>query len=366
VTILDRFIIAAYIRSFVFCLVSLLSLYIVIDLFNNLNDFFSHDKGLLHGLETVGTYYLYKSAQILDRLCEPIVLLAAMFTVAWMQRNNEMLPLLAAGVPARRVLRPVLLGAILLLGLGMFNQECVIPRIADALVRNRDDFDGHRELMVQPSYDTTGAHFEGGVARRNSLEVAPFCCTLPDEQGYGFVHLAAERANYLPPGRGKLSGGWMLYNTTPAEMPDWNNPKLARMVAPGQWFISARQVDFETLTRNSTWYMFFSTPRLYQLLQQSDSRRQEAMAVLFHMRLTRPIVGMLLVVMGLSVILRDPNRHVLISSGWCLVLTALFFIGVYTCKFLGDNNLLAPALSAWLPVLVFGPVSFAMFDAIHS
>ena len=39
--ILDRLVILAYIRSFLFCLFSLLSLYVVIDLFTNLDDFFN-------------------------------------------------------------------------------------------------------------------------------------------------------------------------------------------------------------------------------------------------------------------------------------------------------------------------------------
>ena len=44
------------------------------------------------------------------------------------------------------------------------------------------------------------------------------------------------------------------------------------------------------------------------------------MAVMFHMRLTRPLLGLILVVMGLSIILRDQNRNVFISAGLCLLL----------------------------------------------
>ena len=75
------------------------------------------------------------------------------------------------------------------------------------------------------------------------------------------------------------------------------------------------------------------------------------MAVLFHQRLTRPILGMVLVVLGLSVILRDQNRNVIISSGMCLVLCGVFFASCYACKMLGDNEYVNPALAAWLPVL---------------
>lgn len=364
--LLDRLILTAYLRSFFLSFVSLLSLYIVIDLFTNIDDFFTTGQSFWQGIENVGTYYLYRSVQIFDRLCESIVLMAGMFTVAWMQRNNELLPLLSAGVPTRRVLRPVLIGASMVIGLGIGNQELLIPRIAPALMRDRNDLDGKKEMMVQACYDSTGIHVEGWQARRSTLTVSNFHCTIPDKQGNGLVHFSAREARYVPPSHEMYSGGWLLSETSPATLPDWNNPKLARMIDNGKWFVYTRNVDFDRITRNSTWYMLFSTARLNDLLRGSDSRRLEAVAVLFHMRLTRPIVGLLLVFLGLSVILRDPNRHVFISAGLCLVVCTLLFSAVYGCKFLGDHDLLAPAVAAWLPVIIFGPIAFVMFDSIHT
>jgi lipopolysaccharide export system permease protein len=98
IKIIDRQMIKGYFKSYIVCLTSLLSLYVVVDLFTNLDDFTHNNKGLWASLLRIFTYYAYKVAQIFDRLCEAIVLLAAMFTVAWMQRNNEQVPLLSAGV----------------------------------------------------------------------------------------------------------------------------------------------------------------------------------------------------------------------------------------------------------------------------
>lgn len=363
---LDRLVILAYIRSYLICLTSLLSLYIIIDLFTNLDDFFSSGKGLMAGLENVARYYLYRSAQIFDRLCEPILLLAGAFTIAWMQRNNELLPLLSAGVPTRRILRPVFLGALGFLALGVANQELVIPRIADMLQRQRNDMDGQQDQPVQATYDGNGIHIEGHKAMRASRRVIEFHCTIPDGQGNGLMHLSAAEAHYIPPGDGPYTGGWLLTGTVPAEVPDWNNAKLARQVAPGQWFLYTRDADFEALTRNGTWFMLFSTARLNDLLHRTDSRRLEAMAVLFHMRLTRPILAALMLVMGLAIVLRDPSRHVFVSAGWCLVLCAAFFGVTFGCKFLGDHELIAPALAAWLPVMLFTPPAVVMFDAMYT
>ncbi len=365
-TLVDRVLLWSYVRSFLICLVSLLSLYVIIDLFTNLDDFFQDSRPLSESLRNVGRYYLYRSAQIFDRLCEPMILLASAFTVGWMQRNNELLPLLSAGVPTQRVLRPVLWGAVASIGLGLANQELVIPRIAEMLTRQRDDLDGERDSIAQSAYDPNGIHLEGHVARRSTRTVRPFHCTISDGVGGGLIHLSAKEAMYVPPGEGVYSGGWLLRETTPAVIPDWDHPRLARMLAPGQWFIYTRDADFEAVTRNGSWYMLHSTSQLHSLLRQGAGRRLEPMAVLFHTRLARPVLGMLLITMGLAVILRDPHRHVFVSAGWCVVLCAVYYGVTLSCKFLGDHEILAPAWAAWMPVLLFAPASLVMIDSIYT
>jgi lipopolysaccharide export system permease protein len=147
---------------------------------------------------------------------------------------------------------------------------------------------------------------------------------------------------------------------------DWNRPDILEFVDEGKYFLHTQEVDFDTITRNRTWFTFASTPRLNAELNKPDSTRLAPMAVLFHMRLTRPVVGMILVLAGLSVILRDQNRNIFLSAGLCLVLCSMFFVVQFTCKSLGDNEYMSPALAAWVPVLLFGPLSFSLFDAVHT
>jgi len=135
--LLDRQMVFNYIKAYLVCLVSLMGLFIVVDLFMNLDDFIQAHNGFGSVMEHIGLYYSQKSLQVFDRLCESIVLLSAMFTVAWMQRNNELLPLLSAGVSARRVVRPVLISACLVMGLCVFNQEFVLPNVDNYLVENQ-------------------------------------------------------------------------------------------------------------------------------------------------------------------------------------------------------------------------------------
>src|SRR4051812_2807132 len=120
----------SFLRAYFICLVSTLSLYIIVDLFTNIDDFFQSGRTTLQVVQHVVTYYGYRSVQYYDRLCEALSLLASMFTVAWAQRNNELIPMLSAGVSTHRFLRPVFIGSALMLALGVVNQEIIIPNIA--------------------------------------------------------------------------------------------------------------------------------------------------------------------------------------------------------------------------------------------
>jgi len=368
---LDRMLFLSFVRSYVIVLVSLLSLYVVIDLFTNLDDF-SETGRLEETVTNIFRYYSVRVCQIFDRLSEAICLLAAMFTVAWMQRNNELLPQLSAGISTHRVLRPILLGSALVLTLGPLNQELMIPRIADELQTSRDDPDRHRDVEVRGTFDSTGIHIEGASASRNDRTIKKFFATFPETGVGGMVHLSAEKAVYVPPGqpggvpdRADLSGGWVLHMTSPEVVPD-PLPEALTPLAPRRYFLQTRDADFDSMTRVPNWYLFASTAHLREILSRPDPGRLAQVAVLFHMRFTRPLVGAVLVIFGLAIILRDQNRHVLINTGLCLVMCALFYASVYGFKYLGENDYLAAPLAAWAPVLVFGPAAFTYFDAIQT
>jgi lipopolysaccharide export system permease protein len=202
-TLLDRMLIRSFLKAYLVCLVSFLSLYIVVDLFSNLEDFADKNQGLLPILKHISFYYGFKVTQIFDRLCEAILLIAAAFTVALMQRNNELVPLLSAGVSTRRVVRPILLTAFGLLSLTAANQEAIIPRIASKLMNDRDDPNGEKPIVVQGSYEPNGIHIEGEIALRlEGMVVRPMYVVIPEPIAGCLINLSARQGRYIPPGEG--------------------------------------------------------------------------------------------------------------------------------------------------------------------
>ncbi len=367
--LLDRQMFFSYVRSYLVCMVSLLGLFIVVDLFMNLDDFMHATNDIPSMIQYVATYYAYNTLKVFDRISEAIILLSAMFTVGMMQRNNELLPLLSAGVSARRVVAPVLTGALCMLGLSVLNQELLLPRVDPFLVEMRGDPTGEREIPVTGARDPQGMIIWGQTAVKKGMIIKDFICVFtPSADHQTLTPLQAKEARYIPPEPGnKNSGGWMLYATSGRNEEDWPREDLLEFIQTGQYFLhTSPDIDFERVTRLPSWYIYTPTWKLLVELSR-DTNKLPSVAVLFHMRLTRPILGMILVFLGLSVILGEQNRNIFISAGLCLLLCGLFFMSCFVCQALGNSEALSPLLAAWLPILVFGPLAGVMFlDAIHT
>ncbi len=367
-TILDRQMIVNYFKAYVFSLVSMVGLFIIVDLFMNIEDLTAHKKDFESIVKFVGVYYGYKTFQIFDRLCEAVVLLAGMFTVAWMQRNNELLPLLSAGVSTRRAVQPVLVCAFLMMGLVVVNQEFALPNIDIFMLENRHNPDGEADSGVSAAYDANKIVLNGSSAiKKEGIIRNPFV-SIPSTINGTHIILQAKEALYIPERAGDArSGGWLLKQTTPGELPTWpaEQQHILNPLGNGEYFLKTKDVDIETVTRVKNWQQYLPTWKLVKELDRAESTQHAILALNFHTRLTRPLVGIILVVLGLSVILRDQNRNVFVSSGLCLVLCLVFFGTLFACQHLGVH-VLSPALAAWLPVFLFGPVSVLMYAEVHT
>lgn len=362
---LDRMVLGAFFRSYLIVWTSLISLFVVIDLFTHLDAYVNRPGGFVTIAGYIARYYMFRTPQVFDFLAEPITLIAATFSVAWMQRNNELLPQLSAGIPTLRIIRPLLFGAMITLTFAPLNQEFIIPQIADELMTARDDQEGAKAQVLMGAYDTSGVHLEGQAGFRRDKRIEHFFATFPESSPSGMLHLSASEAVYVPPGDGPLTGGWMLMNTTPETFTSPLPTKLTPL-GTGRAFLKTDTADFDTVSRGGAWYVHASTSHLREMLTGAEPRRQVKMAVTFHTRITRPIVGCLLVLVGVSVILWNPNRHVILSSGLCLIVAAGFFACRIGCKALGDADYITPPLAAWLPVMVYGPLAVVSMDAVHT
>ncbi len=213
--ILDKQRYWAFLKAYVICYVSLVGLYIVIDAFSNLDEFAKRAEGVMETLMVMGRFYLVRQSSFFDQLSGVIGMMAAIFTVTFMQRNNEQLAMLAAGISTHRAIRPVLISSLLVGGITVLNQELVMPHFAEELAKTHDD-DGERTLHVTGRYDGQNICIHGVDADRASKTLFPFWAIIPKSAFGSIRDVKGVQATYIPPDHptAPLKGGWLVRNAT--------------------------------------------------------------------------------------------------------------------------------------------------------
>jgi lipopolysaccharide export system permease protein len=390
--ILDRERYWAFFKAYGICFIAMVGLYVVIDAFANLDEF-SEVAGGVTLFRNMGRYYLVKMSLFYDRLCGVIVMMAAIFTVTWMQRNNELLAMLAAGIGTKRVIRPVLIAAVLVNFAAVANQEWVMPEIAEELQKPPDD-DGKRSLVLFHSReDLRGIVLNGGrEGDRATQTVTRFSATLPVSLLGTLGGLEARQARYIPeddPGDVPLKGGWLLRGAvlTPPGAPidaaavaqrwlirlspeDLKRfpPPLGNMVdLGGESYFLRSNVSFTALTRDRQWFRYAATPELIRALGDPANEPEKLdIAVFLHARILRPLLGLTLLFLGLPLVLGGDGRNMFINLGLSLGTSAVFYAFGFLAQYLGSNGVLSAELSAWLPLIGFGTVAAARWDTIRT
>lgn len=209
--ILDRQRYWSFVKAYFICYVSLVGLYVVIDAFSNLDEFTKRADGVVEVMQIMARYYTVHQSQFFDQLSGVIGMMAAIFTVTWMQRNNEQLAMLAAGISTYRAIRPVLISSVMVGLLVVGNQELIMPRFAEELSKTHDD-DGIQKVHVSSRYDPRKIMIHGNEADRATKSIMPFYSTIPVTI-YGKMHdIKAVQATYVPPDHptAPLKGGWLI------------------------------------------------------------------------------------------------------------------------------------------------------------
>ena len=80
-----------------------------------------------------------------------------------------------------------------------------------------------------------------------------------------------------------------------------------------------------------------------------------------HIRFTEAINNIVMLLLGLPFIL-SRERNVKASAALCLLIVATFFVFIYVCRYMPVD----PTIAAWLPILLFGPVSVVMLDSVKT
>ncbi len=376
--ILDRYLLRQFLQNFFICFCSLTGLYIVIDVFGQLDSFNTYATRNGKNLALVMVqYYGYHAIGFFDSTSGILTLVAAMFTIAMFQRYNEMIALQAAGIAKWRIIKIVVIAVLLFTALAAVNREVVMPAIRDHLRTGQaQDLGGEAAHEMAPRTDNkTDIILRGKQTFVKEQRIEKPAFALPvDLDDYG-KQLVAAKAYYKPQNADHPSGYLLKGVTVPKQIA--SKPSLSLdgapvlftshdypWLAPDECFV-ASDVNFEYLANSEDWRRYASLPELVAGLHNPSLNCGSDVRVAMHARIVQPALDVVLLFLGLPLLLSRYSRNVFFSIGLCVSLVVGFYLVVFACQYLGSSYLISPAMAAWLPLMIFVPLAMWMSEPLR-
>ncbi|MFH1550860.1 MAG: LptF/LptG family permease [Planctomycetota bacterium] len=133
---IDRYVLKSFAAWFLVCLVGLMGLYVVVDMFLRLHKFFKFSGAEI--VYRIFWYYLWNIPFNFLEYLPLVTLMAGMFTVAMMAKSNELVPIIASGISIYRVTANIFACAVLVMIVMFALQELYVPHFADTIANASD------------------------------------------------------------------------------------------------------------------------------------------------------------------------------------------------------------------------------------
>ena len=369
----DRYLIWRVLHTFAMLFIATYGLFVVIDLFMNIDEFQENSlKGLAAGesgrqlelFRRIGVYYLYHAFDFFELAGSILVVVSAIAVLALIRKSSETFPLLAAGVPAFRLLRPLLITTAGLNLLLVINQELVIPHLAVQLQTPRGSQIASVQ-QVEPVYDYSNymMHISGDqvLLDKRLIVGATFAVNATELSSRPFV-MKAERARYVKDRTRSGRSGWLLEDLTAvldSQILTAAGRKRITPSANGRDAFVESDVTFEQLYNRGRNMRLLSSWELVQQIQNPSTGLNplRARSLALHSRMTRPLLSLLSVTIALPLVLRRESSSLIANMALCAGVQGCFFGLAHVSLALGGTGVIEPDLAAWLPVILNGMAS---------
>ncbi len=366
--ILDRYVAKNFLIGYAIAFCVLIGLRIIIDLFVHLDEFTEHSDTLttIGVMKNMLLFYALNCTLYFREFAGMITVVAASFSFGRMVRSNELIAIMASGVSLKRVIGPIVLLALLFTGVLVIDQELIIPSLADKLVRSHDDIPGQESYNVKWLSDGNGSlifslRFDLSTSTFHNLTIITRSWT--KEKGWEVIgRIDAEKAIY-----NSQTGNWDLINGRFFEKGS------IKGIQPIAFYKSDITPDIIPIRLKSEHLTLLSWRQLDTLTKYAKEGKIRDSSELYsqkHFRVTEPIINLVMLMVCLPILVcRDPKSMksaVMISFsmvGGCFIVT-------FICKMLAPEaditNFYQIGFYAWLPIFIFLPIAFILFDSMKT
>jgi lipopolysaccharide export system permease protein len=285
----------------------------------------------------------------------PISLLLGLLYSLWqLSRHNELTALRASGISFYRITVPILLVGIITSIIISILQETVAPHSSywawQFINRQKKDDDFSMRYALDLPYKNE--------EQRRIWVIHQFDLTTYDMQGIKVVQqrvdgsdmetIRAEEAKYF-------DDRWWLFEVSIQKYDFYNNPVKAPVHEPLRQMVEWNETpeDFIQEVKNTEFLSARDLGRFIITHKNLSDKTRARFLVDLHARLAMPWTCFVVVLFGIPFGVRTARKGALVGVMFALLTFFSFYFLMTFGQWLGKNQYLTPAVSAWMPNVFF-------------
>jgi lipopolysaccharide export system permease protein len=363
----DRYLFRSFLHTFGVCFISMFGLVAVIDLFENLDELLEINggNGTVGLVNLIITLNAYRSVLFLDKAGAALTVISVMTVLILLQRSGELHPLLAAGIPMYRILRPMVFAAVVVNGMLVLNQEFLVPLVAfrEHEIRHQNDLS---QSEVESLTDhSTRISIDGDTVRVADRVIDKPVFVLPTPILVREITVIEAPTAKFYPGKGNRPDGWLLTNITTPTIADLTRNltdrgrEYVRPVPGTSNVFIASPVTCDQLFKRSSSYTNLSTREILARIRcpAFGLVTVHRLVLYVHSRFMQPLLNIIAVMITIPMMVRRESPGLATDSSLCCLLLAGMFGVAQAFQSLGASYVVTPDLAAWAPVVIGGVLS---------
>lgn len=349
---LDLYIIGKFLGTFCLSIVLILSIAIVFDLTEKLDNFYENQVPLK---EIVFDYYVNFVPYYLDMFSQLFIFISVIFFTSKMAGNSEIIAILAAGVSYERFLRPYLVTATFLFVFTFLLGGWVIPRASQKMLMFTDKY--VEKFTRENARNVQMVVEEGTVLYIESFQSRTrmgYRASLEHFDGKVLTQrITADRIRHVKDYEWRMEGYVKRdFNGMRESLVQGQSLDTIIPILPEELFITAEQAQQ------------MSNTELYDYIKKQRERgagNVKAFETEWYSRFAGPLGAFIMTLLGVTLSSKKVRGGMGKNLGIGVTLTAAYILFSTVSTTFSVSGVMSPFMSVWLPNIIFLIIALVLY-----
>jgi len=346
--ILDRYIIKKFLTIFLLIFFSLITIFIIITFFEQIDEIYAHNKTLGQFL----SYLLYSIPEFIHYTLPIGAMASSLLCLGFLTKTNEITAMKASGMSIYRIIVPVVVLSFFVCVLSFYLQEYISPytnkkaeekwnEIIDIPPRSYNQLDQRWVMGKERNRFYYYKHFDPSIPAFSDLSIFEF-----EPESWTLKKRYFAEKGYFIEGKILLVNSWYrdFQDNLPINFEP--NEELELLDAEDQGYFVKEWKESDQLNYGE----------LSKLIKSIEEKGFETVEhkVDLNYKISFPLAGLVMTLLGIPFAFSMGKRGTLVGVGLSLLFAMVYWGAMGIFKSLGYIHFLSPFLAAWAPNLFFG------------